>query len=198
MASVTRWQRLSEWRRWRPFFSKNLSDTATSNGHGWTRTRKSFSTRKQEDSLHPSWVKSARLERTEMIPWKFEDLDMERATYFQGKGEEPQWHRERSMKGWCKVIRTSESAEDSRSVLELQENRSSIEGLLGKATAATESRTIGFSWKGKRCERQVRQRWRKERQVQRCWSTCSGSAHWWSSCELGGVVCTADGNKHNG
>ena len=47
-----------------------------------------------------------------------------------------------------------------------------------KVTAATESRTIEFSWKGQRCERQVRQRWRKERQVQRCWSTCLESANW--------------------
>ena len=70
---------------------------------------------------------------------------MERATYFQGKGEEPHWQRERGRNIWCKMIRTSERAEDSRSVLELR---------------------------GKRCERQVRQRWRKERQVQRCWSTC--------------------------
>ena len=32
-------QRTSEWRRWRHFFPKNLSDTANSNGHGRTRTR---------------------------------------------------------------------------------------------------------------------------------------------------------------
>ena len=123
---------------------------------------------------------------------------MERATHFQGKGEESQWRRERSRKKWRKVIRTSERTEDPGSVLELRENRSSLEGLLGKATAATESRTIEFSWKGKRCERQVRQRWRKERQVQRCWNTCLESGNWKSSCELGGVVCTADGKKHNG
>ena len=96
---------------------------------------------------------------------------MEIATYFQGKGEEPHWQRERSRKTWCKVMRTREHAEDPRSVLELRENKSSIEGLLGKATAATESRTVEFSWNGNRCERQVRQRWRKERQVQRWRST---------------------------
>ena len=123
---------------------------------------------------------------------------MESATYFLAKGEEPHWQRERSMKRWCNVMRTSERAEDPRPVLELRENMSSIKGFLCKATAATESRTIEFSWKGKRCGRQVRQRCRKDRQVQRCWSTCLESPNWKSSCELGGVVCTADGIKHNG
>ena len=47
---------------------------------------------------------------------------MERATYFQGIGEEPHWQRERSRKRWCKVTRTSERAEDSRSTLEFREN----------------------------------------------------------------------------
>ena len=61
-------------------------------------------------------------------------------------------------------------------------------GLLGKDTAATEPRTIEFFWKRKRCERQVRQRWRRERQIQRCWSTCLNPANWKSICEFRGLV----------
>ena len=71
---------------------------------------------------------------------------MERTTRLQGKGREPH-------------------------MLDLRENRSTIEGLLGKATAATERRTIKIFWKRKRRRRQVWQRW-KERQIQRGWSTC--------------------------
>ena len=51
--------------------------------------------------------------------------------------------RTESRKRWCKVSRTSERAEDRRSVLGLRENRSSIEGLLGKATAARQSGSPG-------------------------------------------------------
>ena len=39
VANVTRLQRTSEWRRWRHLFPKSSSDTANSNGRGWTRTR---------------------------------------------------------------------------------------------------------------------------------------------------------------
>ena len=70
-----------------------------------------------------------------------------------GNGKNPSDKWKRSRKGWCKVTRTSERAEDSRSVLDLRENRSSIEGFLGKATAATMSWTIEFFWKGKRCRK---------------------------------------------
>ena len=66
---------------------------------------------------------------------------MESVTYFQWTGEEAHWQRERSKNMWCKVTKTSERAEDPRPVLESRENKSSIEGLLGKATAATESRS---------------------------------------------------------
>ena len=60
----------------------------------------------------------------------------------------PALAKEREQERWCEIIRTSKHTENSGSVLELRENRSSIEGLLGKATAA-ESRTVKFSWKGK-------------------------------------------------
>ena len=80
--------------------------------------------------------------------------------------------------------------------MELRENRASIAGLLGKATAA-ESRTVKFSWKRKWCERQIRQGWWKERKIQKCWSTCVESTTE-PSCELGGIVHTAEVNKHNG
>ena len=73
---------------------------------------------------------------------------MERTTRLQGKGRE-------------------------HHMLDLRENRSTIEGLLGKATAATERRTIKIFWKRKRRRRQVWQRW-KERQIQRGRSTCFG------------------------
>ena len=111
-----------------------------------------------------------------------------------GKGSRKRWKR------WCEIIRTSEHTENSKSVLELRENRSSIQGLLGEPwqmATATESRTFKFSWKGKRCEGQVRQRWWKERKIQRCWSTCVESTAE-SGCELSGIVYTTDRNKHNG
>ena len=92
-----------------------------------------------------------------------------------GMEKNPTGKGERSRKGRYEVFRTIENAKDSRSVLELRENRSSIGGLLGKATAATEPRTSKFFWKGKRRARQVWQRW-TERQIQRCWSTCLESA----------------------
>ena len=47
---------------------------------------------------------------------------------FRGKGEEPRWQRRRSRNRWCKVIRTSDRAEDPRLVVGLRENSSSIEG----------------------------------------------------------------------
>ena len=72
-----------------------------------------------------------------------------------GRGKNPTRKGERSRKGRCEVFRTIKHAKDSRSVLELGENRSPIEGLLGKATAATEPRTVKFFWKGKRREKQV-------------------------------------------
>ena len=94
-----------------------------------------------------------------------------------------QWKGRPTSKGKGKLAKgkeqekTVQSHQDNRTrkrfkvSVELWENRSPIEGLLGKATAATEPRTNKFFWNGKRCERQVRQRWRKERQIQRCWST---------------------------
>ena len=103
-------------------------------------------------------------------------------------------------KGWCEIIGTSEHTENSKSVLELRENRSPVQGLLGEPwqmATATESRTFKFSWKGKRCEGQTRQRWWKERQIQRCWSTCVESTAE-SSSELSGTVYTTDRDKHNG
>ena len=48
-----------------------------------------FSMRKQEDTLHPSWVKSQRLEKTEMTLWMLEDLD-------NGKGDQDKRTRRRS------------------------------------------------------------------------------------------------------
>ena len=80
-----------------------------------------------------------------------------------------------------------------------QKNRSPVQGLLGEPwqmATATESRTFKFSWKGKRCEGQTRQRWWKERKIQRCWSTCVESTAE-SSSELSGIVYT-DRDKHNG
>ena len=53
------------------------------------------------------------------------------------------------------------------SVLEKRENK-----VINRRIAGARPETIEFSWKGKRCERQVRQK--VERQVQRCWSTCLG------------------------
>ena len=93
------------------------------------------------------------------------------------KGKKFHWHWQRKgsrrrWKIWCEIIRTSEHTENSKSVLELRENRSSVQGLLGEPWQM-ESRTFKFSWKGKRCEGQTRQRWWKEWKIQRCWSTCS-------------------------
>ena len=111
-----------------------------------------------------------------------------------GKGTGKRW------KGWCEIIRTSEHTENSKSVLELRENKSPVQGLLGEPwqmATATESRTFKFSWKGKRCEGQTRQRWWKERKIQRCWTTCVESTAE-SSSELSGIVYTTDRHKHNG
>ena len=58
---------------------------------------------------------------------------MERTKIFERKGKESRWQRKGDRKRWCEFIGTSKHAENSRSVLELRENRSSIEGLLGKA-----------------------------------------------------------------
>ena len=155
---------------------------------------KSSSVRKQEDTLHPSWVKFRRLERTEMILWMLADSD---------NGRDDLLSRERGKNPLAKGkeqdnMVQSHQHKQTRRRSKAGAGIASIEGLLGKDTAATESRTIEFSWRRKRCERQVRQRWRKERQLQRCWSTCLESANWTFSCELGGVVRTADGNTHSG
>ena len=68
---------------------------------------------------------------------------------------------------------------------------------LGRWPTATEARTFKFSWKGKRCEGQTRQRWWKEREIQRCWSTCVESTAE-SNSELSGIVYTTDRDKYNG
>ena len=124
-----------------------------------------------------------------MIQRMLEDLDIGEGDLPPREGRRTPLMKEMEQE---KMVQSHQDKRTRRSVLELWENRSSIEGLLGKEATATELRTIEFSRKGKRSERQVRQRWRKERQVQRCWSTCLESANWKSSCELGGVVCTAD------
>ena len=80
------------------------------------------------------------------------------------KGKEFYWNWQRKAnrkrwKGWCEIIGTSEHTENSKSVLELWENRSPVQGLLGEPwqmATATESRTFKLSWKGKRCEGQTR------------------------------------------
>ena len=81
--------------------------------------------------------------------WRF--WTVERAIRSQRKGKEPHWQGKRNWKRWHEIIRTSEHAENSRSVLELRKDRPSIERLLGKATAATESGTfklVELLWKG--------------------------------------------------
>ena len=62
---------------------------------------------------------------------------MERTKFFQRKGKESHWHWQRKgnrkrWKRWCEIIRTSEHTENSKSMLELRENRSPIQGLLGE------------------------------------------------------------------
>ena len=52
----------------------------------------------------------------------------------------------------CEIVGMSEHTENSKSVLELRENRSPMQGLLGEPwqmATATESRTLKLSWKGK-------------------------------------------------
>ena len=101
---------------------------------------------------------------------------MDMATTFQGKGEKTRGKG----KGAGKEVPSLQDNRTRRrfkvSVGTAGQPGSSIEGSLGKATAATESRTIEISWKGKRCQRQVRQRLRKERQVQGCGNTCLESS----------------------
>ena len=150
-----------------------------------------------------SSVEFSRRQRRSFGCWRI--WTVERTKLFQRKGKEScwRWQRKRSRKRWKRwfeIIRTSEHTENSKSVLELRENRSSIQGLLGELwqmATATESRTFNFSWKGKRCEGQVRQRWWKERKIQRCWSTSVESTAE-SSCELSCIVYTTYRNKHNG
>ena len=132
-----------------------------------------------------------------MILWMLEDLDNGKGDLLPRERAEPQWLRERSRKIWCKVIRTSERAEDSWSVLELLENRSSIEGLLRKATAATESTTIEFPEKENDLKGKSGKGGGKKGK-----SKDAGALVWiqqtGSPVSSGGVVCTADGNKLNG
>ena len=150
-----------------------------------------------------SSVESSRRQRRSYGCWRIRTV--ERTKFSQRKGKEIHWHWQRKVnrkrwKGWCEIIGTSEHTENSKSVLELRENRSPVQGLLGEPwqmATATESRTFKFSWKGKRCEGQTRQRWWKERKIQRCWSTCVESTAE-SSSELSGIVCTIDRDKHNG
>ena len=110
----------------------------------------------------------------------------ERTKFSQRKGEEFHWHWQRKgnrkrWKKWCEIIRTSEHTENAKSVLELRENRSPIQGLLGEPYS----------------NRVNRQRRWKERKIQRCWSTCVESTAE-SSSELNGIVYTTDRDKHNG
>ena len=63
---------------------------------------------------------------------------MERTKFSQRKGKEFHWHWQRKgnrkrWKGWCDIIGTSEHTENSKSVLDLRENRSPVQGLLGLA-----------------------------------------------------------------
>ena len=93
-----------------------------------------------------SSVEGSRGQRRSYGCWRVRTI--ERTNFFKRKGKEPHWQRKGNRKRWCEIMVTSKHSENSRSVLELRENRSSIEGLLGKATAA-ESRTVKVSWNGK-------------------------------------------------
>ena len=95
--------------------------------------------------------------------------------HFQGKGEEPTGKGNAAGKDGAKSLGQSNTQKIQGQCWNCGENRSSIEGWLGKATAATEPRTIKFFWKGERRPRQDCQRW-QERQIQRCESTCLVSA----------------------
>ena len=143
--------------------------------------RRSFSMRKQEDTLHPRWVKSRRLERTETILWMLEDSD---------NGKDDLLPRVRGRTPLSKGMRQEK-------MVQSRQDKPSIEGLLGKATAATESRTIEFSCKGKTHVKGKSSKGGGKRGK----SKDAGALFWnqqtWKpSCDLGGVVCTADGNKH--
>ena len=58
--------------------------------------------RKQEDTLHPSWVKCRRLERTETILWMLEDSDNRKDEPFPKEGERTPLAKE---KGQEKMVR---------------------------------------------------------------------------------------------
>ena len=70
--------------------------------------------------------------------------------FLEGKRKDFHWHWQRKgnrkrWKRWCEIIGTSEHTENSKSVLELRENRSPIQGLLGEPwqmATATELRDI--------------------------------------------------------
>ena len=96
-------------------------------------------------------VSKAREDRRSYGCWRIRTV--ERTKHFQRKGKESHWHWQRKgsrkrWKIWCEIIRTSEHTENSKSVLELRENRSSMQGLLfelWQMATATESRTFKFS-----------------------------------------------------
>ena len=138
-------------------------------------------------------VSKAREDRDESCGcWRIRRV--ERTKFFQRKGKESHWHWQRKgnrkrWKRWREIIRTNEHTENSKSVLELRENRSPTQGLLGEPwqmATATES-AKGKSGKG------GGKKWK----IQRCWSTCVESTAE-SSSELSGIVYTPNRNKHIG
>ena len=92
-----------------------------------------------------------------MILWMLEDSDSGKDEIFPKERERiplalAQEREQEKMEKMVEIIGTSEHTENSKSVLELRENRSPIQGLLGEPwqmATATESRTFKFSWKGK-------------------------------------------------
>ena len=152
MVSATRWRRTSGWRRWKRFFLRSLSDTVNS-----SESRLDTYLKLRGKVVPYAEARKYVAPKLGQVAKAREDTDdpMDVGGFGQPKGrstpkgkeKEPHWQSERNRKRWCDIIRTSEYAESSRSMLELREDRSSIKRLLGEATAATKSRTIELFWK---------------------------------------------------
>ena len=174
MVSAIRWQKTSGWRRWKRFFLKNSSDNVNSNGHGLDTYQKL-----REEVVLYAEARGYVAPKLGQVSKAREDTTdpMDVGGFGQWKGRNSSKGKGKNSTGTGKGKGTGKDGKDgAKSSGRVNTPKTQSQcwncGKTGhqykdglgepwQMATATESRTFKFSWKGKRCEGQTRQRWWK-------------------------------------